>query len=103
MPVLEKQVRVFISSTFRDMHAERDHLVTVVFPELRPLAPKHQAEAPQLLLPAGDRRPATVSEYVDPPPGLRKVEQWSNEVRACGRPVRDYPCAWTASGCADLV
>jgi hypothetical protein len=31
----EKSVRVFISSTFRDMHAERDHLVTVVFPELR--------------------------------------------------------------------
>jgi hypothetical protein len=34
-PTREKQVRVFISSTFRDMHAERDHLVTVVFPELR--------------------------------------------------------------------
>jgi hypothetical protein len=31
----EKKVRVFISSTFRDVHAERDHLVTVVFPELR--------------------------------------------------------------------
>jgi hypothetical protein len=30
-----RAVRVFISSTFRDMHAERDHLVTVVFPELR--------------------------------------------------------------------
>jgi Tfp pilus assembly protein PilF len=29
-----KTVRVFISSTFRDMHAERDHLVKVVFPEL---------------------------------------------------------------------
>jgi len=28
-------VRIFISSTFRDMHAERDHLVRVVFPELR--------------------------------------------------------------------
>ena len=28
-------VRVFISSTFRDMHAERDHLITVIFPELR--------------------------------------------------------------------
>src|SRR3954470_17420980 len=26
---------VFISSTFRDMHAERDHLVQVVFPALR--------------------------------------------------------------------
>jgi telomerase protein component 1 len=30
-----RTVRVFISSTFRDMHAERDHLVRVVFPELR--------------------------------------------------------------------
>ena len=30
-----KTVRVFISSTFRDMHAERDYLVRVVFPELR--------------------------------------------------------------------
>src|SRR5271170_8041909 len=31
----EKLVRVFISSTFRDMHAERDHLNRFVFPELR--------------------------------------------------------------------
>ena len=31
----DHKVRVFISSTFKDMHAERDHLVTVVFPELR--------------------------------------------------------------------
>jgi nephrocystin-3 len=30
-----RTVRVFISSTFCDMHAERDHLVKVVFPELR--------------------------------------------------------------------
>ena len=30
-----RTVRVFISSTFRDMHAERDHLVRVVFPALR--------------------------------------------------------------------
>lgn len=35
-------VRVFISSTFRDMHAERDHLVKGVFPELRErLLPHH--------------------------------------------------------------
>jgi hypothetical protein len=27
-------IRVFISSTFRDMQAERDHLIRVVFPEL---------------------------------------------------------------------
>lgn len=30
-----RTVRIFISSTFRDMHAEWDHLVKVVFPELR--------------------------------------------------------------------
>jgi tetratricopeptide (TPR) repeat protein len=30
-----RTVRVFISSTFRDMHAERDYLVKVVFSELR--------------------------------------------------------------------
>ncbi|HCU36631.1 MAG TPA: hypothetical protein DGT21_14625 [Armatimonadetes bacterium] len=30
-----RTVRVFISSTFRDMHAERDHLVRFVFPRLR--------------------------------------------------------------------
>jgi len=30
-----KTVRVSISSTFRDMHAERDYLVRFVFPELR--------------------------------------------------------------------
>lgn len=30
-----KTVRVFISSTFRDMHAERDFLVRFVFPKLR--------------------------------------------------------------------
>ncbi len=35
MPTTDKQIRVFISSTFREMHAERDQLVTVVFPELR--------------------------------------------------------------------
>jgi tetratricopeptide (TPR) repeat protein len=33
----DRVVRVFISSTFRDMHAERDELVKRVFPELRRL------------------------------------------------------------------
>jgi hypothetical protein len=35
MPAIWRTVRVFISSTFRDIHAERDHLVKVVFPALR--------------------------------------------------------------------
>ena len=35
MAQIWRTVRVFISSTFRDMHAERDHLVRLVFPELK--------------------------------------------------------------------
>jgi WD40 repeat protein len=35
MAVSWKTLRVFISSTFRDMQAERDHLVRFVFPRLR--------------------------------------------------------------------
>jgi hypothetical protein len=35
-------VRVFLSSTFRDMHAERDHLVKVVFPALRERLEKYR-------------------------------------------------------------
>ena len=30
-----QKVTIFISSTFNDMHAERDYLVKDVFPELR--------------------------------------------------------------------
>jgi len=37
-----RTVRVFISSTFRDMHAERDYLVRVVFPELRERCARRQ-------------------------------------------------------------
>ena len=35
MSLVWQTVRVFISSTFRDMHAERDYLVKFVFPALR--------------------------------------------------------------------
>src|SRR5579872_6812168 len=30
-----KTVRVFVASAFRDMHVEREHLQTIVFPALR--------------------------------------------------------------------
>lgn len=42
MPAAWKTVRVFISSTFRDMHAERDNLVKVVFPALREKLEKYR-------------------------------------------------------------
>ena len=34
---IDRVIRVFVSSTFRDMHAEREELVKRVFPELRKL------------------------------------------------------------------
>ena len=42
VPAAWKTVPVFISSTFRDMHAERDHLVKVVFPALREKLEKYR-------------------------------------------------------------
>ena len=35
MPQYWRTIKVFVSSTFRDMQAERDHLVRFVFPKLR--------------------------------------------------------------------
>jgi len=183
MAVASGTVRVFISSTFRDMHAERDHLVTVVFPELRERCEQLGLEffdvdlrwgvpekgpdgekansweycrqwidrvepffvcilgqrygwvpRPEELKAREDRRrqqaeqrsitdmevhhavlntmlkrrsyfylrvthaPATAREYVDLPPLSHKLKQLKEEVRSCGRPVRDYPCTWTGCG-----
>ena len=39
-----RTVRVFLSSTFRDMHAERDHLIKVTFPALREKLLPHRVE-----------------------------------------------------------
>ena len=41
---MEHVVRVFISSTFRDMHAEREELVKFTFPELRRRCRERQVE-----------------------------------------------------------
>ena len=35
--IRQRVIRVFISSTFRDMKEERDYLVKLIFPELRKL------------------------------------------------------------------
>ena len=37
LPTLDRVIRVFVSSTFRDMQAERDELVLKIFPQLRRL------------------------------------------------------------------
>ena len=40
----DREIRVFISSTFRDMHAERDFLVSHVFPVIRRACRERQVE-----------------------------------------------------------
>ena len=40
----DREIRVFISSTFRDMHAERDYLVSHVFPVIRRTCRERQVE-----------------------------------------------------------
>lgn len=40
----DREIRVFISSTFRDMHAERDYLVSHVFPVIRRACRDRQVE-----------------------------------------------------------
>jgi hypothetical protein len=45
MPVAAKQVRVFVSSNFRDIHAVRDKLVTVVLLEFPKVAPRWGTQA----------------------------------------------------------
>ena len=46
--------------------------------------------------------PASAVEFVDPPPLLGKLEQLKDEIRSCGRPVRNYPCRWTGMGFAEM-
>ncbi len=43
-PALNRRVRVFVSSTFRDMAAERDELMTHTWPELRRFCRERQVE-----------------------------------------------------------
>ena len=183
----QRLIRVFISSTFRDMHAERDHLVTVVFPELRErieqlgLAffdvdlrwgvpgkdvygesanfwdycrqwiervepffvcmlgqrygwvpePEELRDAGEALLQERESRsvtdmevryavlqtrrkrrsffylrataaPDAAADFVDSPLQLNKIERLKQEVRTCGRPVREYRCSWTGTGFAGM-
>jgi hypothetical protein len=63
MPTTWKTVRVFTSSTFRDMHAERDYLVKRVFPALRQRLEPHRINLVDIDLSWG----------IVPAPGKRRV------------------------------
>ena len=42
--VKNREMRIFVSSTFRDMNGERDYLIKKVFPRLRKLANERGVE-----------------------------------------------------------
>ena len=45
---IRRSVRVFISSTFKDMHGERDMLTRYVFPELRARGKAHNIDVTEI-------------------------------------------------------
>src|SRR4029077_2717652 len=76
MSSIWRTVRVFISSTFRDMHAERDHLVRVVFPALRERLEKHRVYLIDI-----DLRWGVTKEQVESDQALDLCLQQSDECR----------------------
>jgi hypothetical protein len=91
MPAQWKTVRIFISSTFRDMQAERDHLVTVVFPELRERIEQLGLEFFDVDLRWGDTSIRTEYTFTDMDIATGCTYAYSlSDVRADGA-VRAYP------------
>src|SRR3954447_19449470 len=68
--------RVFIASTFRDMQAERDHLVQVVFPRLRERLAPYRVELIDI-----DLRWGVTREQAENDQALDVCLQWIDECR----------------------
>src|SRR5436305_372877 len=61
-----RTVRVYLSSTFDDMHAEREHLIRVVFPNLREQLRPYRVELVDVDLRWGVGRAQAENERVLP-------------------------------------
>jgi hypothetical protein len=61
MPIATRTFRVFVSSTFEDLKAERDTLQREVFPKLRTLCEQHGARFQAIDLHRAARRPVRVA------------------------------------------
>jgi hypothetical protein len=66
-----KTIPIFISSTFRDMHAERDRLNNVVFPELEDRLGERRCRLEPIDLRVGVETGAAQSERERYPPAAR--------------------------------
>jgi len=93
MLAASRTVRVFISSTFRDMHAEREELVKRVFPQLRKLCEERGVGWTEVDLRWGvTEEQAQRGDYVEADPTARaKLAAMKDRIRSSGLAVRDYP------------
>ncbi|MBK8280224.1 MAG: DUF4062 domain-containing protein [Saprospiraceae bacterium] len=80
-------VRIFISSTFKDMHSERDYLVKYVFPEL-----KERCIKKGLALVDVDLRWGVTEEEAEQG---KAIEICLDEIENCPNSKPSYPAAYT--------
>jgi hypothetical protein len=77
MPIATRTFRVFVSSTFEDLKAERDALQRDVFPKLRTLCEQHGARFQAVDLRWGVRDEAALDQQT--------VEICQREIERCQR------------------
>ena len=77
-----RNVRVFLSSTFRDMHAERDHLIKVTFPALRERLLPHRVELYDIDLRWGITEDEAVTRHAEEY-ALRRITEDEDVANAC--------------------
>lgn len=82
--IQDRQIRVFISSTFRDMPAERDGLVKKVFPQLRKFCEERAVVWTEVGVPSLKRFPWMNSTHLSAPPYSYPVVLTSQRSRFCG-------------------
>ncbi len=98
MPPSWNTVRVFISSTFRDMHAERDQLVKVVFPALRERLQKYRVHLIDI-----DLRWGVTKEQADNDQALDVCLDQIDSCRPCFIGILGERYGWVSLGLAQFA
>jgi len=86
MPIVTRTFRIFASSTFEDLKAERDALQREVFPKLRTLCEQHGARFQAIDLRWGVRDEAALDQQTVEI-CLRETEAYQRRIRAQSRSI----------------
>src|SRR3990172_8276109 len=79
-----EKVHVFISSTFNDMHAERDYLVKRVFPELQDWCERRKLRLVDVDLRWGVTEADATANANVVRTCLKRIDDWRAFCRRCG-------------------